>query len=313
MANYLKISTFGPAWHTLPEDFSNEQIIDGMIEFWEQQFTQVLHDKPDLIVVPESCDIPANLPAGERRLEYYRVRGNRVLDYFCQVARDHHCNIVYASNIYMPDGKLRNAAIMINRAGEVIGSYNKNHLVPEEYDHEGIVYDTAAPIVECDFGRVALAICFDLNFDEIRLKYVKQQPDLIIFPSLYHGGLMQNYWAYSCRCHFVGAVAGLPSEIRNPFGDVVATTTGYSNFVTSTVNLDCCLVKLDQIYDKRTAIKAEYGSAVDIVVPANLGVALVSSTTDKITAREIIAQFDIMTLDEYFSDVQEHRSEALKV
>ncbi|MCF6175817.1 MAG: carbon-nitrogen hydrolase family protein [Victivallaceae bacterium] len=311
MANYIKIGTFGPAWHTLPEAFSNEQIIDGMIEFWEQQFVQVLHDKPDLIVVPESCDIPANLPMGKRRLDYYRARGNRVLDYFSQVAREHHCNIVYASNIYMPDGKLRNAAMMINRAGKVIGSYNKNHLVPEEYDNEGIIYGDEAPLIECDFGRVAFAICFDLNFDNIRLKHVAQKPDLIIFPSLYHGGLMQNYWAYSCRCHFIGAVAGLPSEIRNPFGDVVATTTGYSNFVTAMVNLDCCLVKLDQINDKRTAIKAEYGSAVDIAVPANLGVALVSSTTDKITAREVIAQFGIMTLDDYFTNVQEHRTQSL--
>ena len=65
-----------------------------------------------------------------------------------------------------------------------------------------------APVFECDFGRVAFAICFDLNFDELRLKYVKAKPDLIIFSSMYHGGLMQAYWAYSCRAYFVGAIAG---------------------------------------------------------------------------------------------------------
>jgi len=73
----------------------------------------------------------------------------------------------------------------------------------------GILYGREAPVFDCDFGRVAFAICFDLNFDELRLKYVKAKPDLIVFSSVYHGGLMQAYWAYSCRAHFIGAVAEL--------------------------------------------------------------------------------------------------------
>jgi len=230
MSNYVKISTLAPPWKTMPENISNEQIIEGMIAFWGEQFDQVLCDKPDLIVVPECCDIPSNMPVGERRIEYYKARKNRVLDYFCRVARENHCNIVYASNIFMPDGTLRNAAMMINREGNIIGSYNKNHLVPEENELEDIVYGDETPIIECDFGRIAFAICFDLNFDELRLKYVEQKPDLIIFPSLYHGGLMQSHWAYSCRCHFVGAIAGGASEIRKPFGDVIASTTNYHNY-----------------------------------------------------------------------------------
>lgn len=144
MANYLKISTLGPALHTVPEHLSNEQIVDEMIAFWKKQFSQVLCDKPDLIVVPECCDIPANMPIGKRRVEYYKARKTRVLDYFCQVARENHCNIVYASNIFISNNTLYNTAMMINRKGDMIGSYNKNHLVPEENEQEGIVYDDKA-------------------------------------------------------------------------------------------------------------------------------------------------------------------------
>jgi Carbon-nitrogen hydrolase len=311
MANYLKISTLGPAWHAVPEHLSNEQIIDEMITFWKKQFAQVLYDKPDLIVVPECCDIPANMPTGERRIEYYKVRKNRVLDYFRQVARKNRCHIVYASNIFMPDNTLRNAAIMINRNGDIIGSYNKNHLVPEENEQEDIVYGRKASIIECDFGRVVFAICFDLNFAELRLKYAEQKPDLIIFPSLYHGGLMQSYWAYSCRCHFVGAIAGGACEIRKPFGEVVASTTNYRSFATTTVNLDCCLVKRDLDEGCYAKIKAEYGSDVSIEVPPNLGVTLISSETDKTTAREVMQKYKIPTLDEFFVDVLKHRKQQL--
>ncbi len=278
-----------------------------MISFWGTQFAQVLYDKPDLIVVPECCDIPANLPPGRQRIEYYKARKNLVLDYFCQVARENSCNLVYASNIYMADNSLRNAALMINRKGNVIGTYYKNHLVPDENNLEGIMYGNRAPIIECDFGRVAFAVCFDLNFDQLRVQYAREQPDLIIFPSLYHGGLMQNYWAYSCRCHFVGAVAGLDSQIRNPFGDVIASTSGYRSFATATVNLDCCLAKRDLDEKRYAAIKAEYGSNVDIEIPPNLGVTLISSKSSDFTAREIMRKFRIPTLDDFFAGTLEHR------
>jgi predicted amidohydrolase len=207
----------------------------------------------------------------------------------------------------MPDDTLRNAAMMINRKGELIGSYNKNHLVSEENELENIAYGNEAPIIECDFGRVAFAICFDLNFDELRSQYIEQQPDLIIFPSLYHGGLMQAYWAYSCRCHFVGAIAGGASEIRKPFGDIIASTTNYRSFATATVNLDCCLIKRDLDEDRYGKIKAEYAEKVQIEVPANLGVALISSESDKFTAREVMRQFSIPTLDEFFANALKHR------
>ena len=62
---------------------------------------------------------------------------------------------------------------------------------------------------------------------------------------------------------------------------------------------------------ERIAIKAAYGSAVNIAVPDHLGVALFSSLTDKVTAREVIAKFDIMPLDDFFTDVLNHRTQAL--
>ena len=123
----------------------------------------------------------------------------------------HHC--VFANNV------IRDSSTLIDRHGQIVGVYNKNQVTIGERIESGILYGRETPVFACDFGRVAFAICFDLNFDGLRLKYVKAKPDLIVFSSVYHGGLMQAYWAYSCRAHFVGAVAGLPCEIRNPRGE----------------------------------------------------------------------------------------------
>jgi predicted amidohydrolase len=217
----VRIATIGPPPLTVAGETDSQKIVERMIAHWRSEFAQVLPDRPDLIVVPEACDRPAGVPLS-KQLEYYRVRGNQVRDFFAQVARENNCYIVYSAIREMPDGSRRNSSIMLDRRGNVVGTYNKNHVVIEETTESGILCGKDAPIVECDFGRVAFAICFDLNFDELRLKYAKARPDLVIFSSMYHGGLMQAYWAYSCRCHLVGAVAGLPCEIRNPLGQAVA-------------------------------------------------------------------------------------------
>jgi len=303
---HARIATIGPRPPRVDANTEPQKIVERMISHWRGRFAQVLPDKPDLIVVPEACDRPGGLSL-EKRLAYYRVRKNQVRDYFAQVAKENRCYIVYSAAREMPDGTWRNSSILIDRQGKVMGAYNKNHVVIEETTKAGILCGRDAPVFECDFGRVVCAICFDLNFDELRLKYAKAKPDLIVFSSMYHGGLMQSYWAYSCRAHFVGAIAGLPCEIRNPLGEVVASNTNYFDFVVADVNLDCRLAHLDYNWSRLRALNAKYGPKVKIRDPGFLGSVLISSEDETITVDEMIAEFKIELLDDYMARALAHR------
>ena len=192
---FVKIATIGPSPISVNENTEPQKVVEQMIAHWRGRFAQVLPDRPDLIVVPEACDRPSGFSL-KKRLEYYRIRKNQVRDFFAKTAKENNCYIVYSAAREMEDGTWRNSSVLLNRKGNVAGIYNKNHVVIEETTKAGILCGRDAPVIECDFGRVAFAICFDLNFDELRLKYIKDKPDLIIFSSMYHGGLMQPYWAY---------------------------------------------------------------------------------------------------------------------
>jgi hypothetical protein len=272
-----------------------------MIAHWGRELAQVLPDRPDLIVVPEACDRPGGF-SPEKLREYYQVRKDQIQNFFARTARESNCYIVYSAYREMPDGTRRNSSVLIDRKGNVAGIYNKNHPTISEIEG-GTLCGQEAPIIECDFGRVAMAICFDLNFDELRLKYAKDKPDLIVFSSMYHGGQVQGYWAYSCRCHFVGAIAGraTPSEIRNPLGQVVASNTNYFDFAVATVNLDCALVHLDYNWERLQKLKAKYGPKVRISDPGCLGSVLVSSEHERISVDDMIKEFEIELLDDYFA------------
>ena len=297
---YVTIATLGSSPASVAGNTEPQQVVERIIAHWRRQFAQVLPDRPDLIVVPEACDRPGGFGA-DKLLEYYKIRNDQVQEFFARTARENKCYIVYSAYRIMPNGTKRNSSVLIDRKGNVAGIYNKNHPTIGEIE-KGTLCGKDAPIIECDFGRVAMAICFDLNFDELRLKYVEAKPDLIIFSSMYHGGLMQSYWAYSCRCHFVGAIAGrgTSSEIRNPMGQVIATTTNYFNFAVTKVNLDCELVHLDYNWDRLRKLKAKYGPKVTISDPGCLGSVLISSEHETISVNEMIKEFEIEMLDDYF-------------
>lgn len=299
--SYVRIATIGSRPASVASNADPQKIVDRMIAHWRGKFAQVLPDSPDLIVVPEACDRPGGL--GEEKLKaYYQVRKDRIRKFFSEVARKNKCYIVYSAHRELPDGTRRNSSVLIDRKGNIAGVYNKNHPTIGEME-KGILCGKDAPVIDCDFGRVAMAICFDLNFDRLRLKYAESKPDLIIFSSMYHGGLMQAYWAYSCRSHFVGAIAGKGtfSEIRNPLGQVVASNTNYFDFAVATVNLDCALVHLDYNWERLRKLKTKYGPDVEIEDPGCLGAVLVSSEHPTISAEEMIKEFEIEVLDDYFA------------
>ena len=305
---FVKIATIGPSPISVNENTEPQKVVDRMIAHWRGRFAQVLPDKPDLIVVPEACDRPSGFSL-KKRLEYYRVRKNQIRDFFAKTAKENNCYIVYSAAREMEDDTWRNSSVLLDRKGNIAGIYNKNHVVIEETTKAGILCGRDAPVIECDFGKVAFAICFDLNFDELRLKYVKTKPDLIIFSSMYHGGLMQPYWAYSCRCHFVGAIAGkaTPSQIYNPLGQLVASNTNYFDFVVATVNLDCELAHLDYNWQRLRNLKEKYGPKVKITDPGCLGSVLISSEHEKISAEEMVREFEIELLDDYMKRALAHR------
>ena len=304
---FVTIATLGPSPMTVNANADPQQVVNSVIAHWEHQFSRVLPDKPDLIVVPEACDRPGGL-SPEKQKAYYGVRKNQVRDYFAKVARENNCYVVYSAKRAVADGTWRNSSIVLDRKGEVAGIYNKNHPTIGEND-KGILSGRDAPVFDCDFGRVACAICFDLNFDELRLKYAKAKPDVIVFSSVYHGGLMQAYWAYSCRSHFVGAIAGraTPSQIINPLGQVVAANSNYFDYTVATVNLDCALVHLDGNWGRLRAMKARYGPKVKITDPGRLGSVLIASEHETVGIDEMIDEFEIERLDDYFSRSRAYR------
>jgi len=123
-----------------------------------------------------------------------------------------------------------NSIFVYNRNGEQIYLYDKIHLAGSENDRltpgeEYVVMDT-------EFGKIGLAICWDMQFPECCRELVLGGAELILCPTwgweqIYgHSRAYENgvYVASAMSVPYDGEIAGMrnPSEVISPEGKVLA-------------------------------------------------------------------------------------------
>ena len=316
MSRQVRILALAPHKYSGNPAHTPQQCLDDVIRHWDRHLADALALAPDLIVLPEACDRPNSFSL-EKRLEYYEYRGDKVRDHLLELALKHHCNIAYSAARLLPDGSYRNSTQFLSRSGKIDGVYDKNHLVPSENTEAGILYGSEAPIIETDFGRVGGVICFDIHYDELREKYMKSRPELLVFSSNHHGGLLQPYWAYCTQAYFIGAV---PVEhgyctILNPVGKLLAESTYRSPYLAfADVDLDYRVMHWDENWPKLLEAQRKYGRELHICEPdGHLGLLMLTYSGDKVTLDEIMTEFGLETWDSYYNRCVKARHDALGI
>ena len=314
MARHVTISCVTSPPLPLGPDMGLEEAVEAEIAHWTERLSEVLADNPDLIVLPEAADRPSTETFGDvsRLVDYALHRGGRVRKALADIAVSARTNIAYSALHF--DRELPvNTTEFIDRDGKVVGEYAKNHLTMAEADDYGLNYSKKADVINLDFGRVGTVICFDLNFEELRQKYVNQGVELLVFSSEYHGGLMQNYWAYSLRSYLAGCIRPpAPSAIISPLGHTLAESTNYFNQVSCRINLDYALAHLDGHWSKLAAMKKKYRDGVGVFDPGRLGSVLITAESDDLSVSDLLEEFDIERLDDYLNRARSHRVDLLE-
>jgi omega-amidase len=82
-----------------------------------------------------------------------------------------------------PAGKPFNTAALYGPDGARIGAYRKVHLWAPLGEAEHMTPGTALPAFDLPWGRVALAICYDLRFPELWRRYADAGAQLVLIPA----------------------------------------------------------------------------------------------------------------------------------
>jgi predicted amidohydrolase len=269
---------------------------------------QAALDRPDIVCLPESF---TGLGCGEADwIASAEPVPGPTTEAVGAVARRHEmwgvCPIVEQR------GQQRfNAAVLLDRRGEVAGIYYKIHPTIGEI-RQGITPGTEAAVFATDFGRIGCAICYDLNFRDVIEALSQGGAELIFFPSMYRGGLQLSIWAHDFGVHIVSATPGEGSAIVDPLGRVLMQSSAYQKILARTVNLDRRVLHIDENHLQWPAIKAKYGAGVEIDVATPEAAFALVSHLPEVTVDDIIREFALETRADYFQRANAVREEALR-
>jgi predicted amidohydrolase len=110
------------------------------------------------------------------------VENSQAIGMLRKIARQYSVNIIGGSIIRKEGENLYNSSPIINRNGELLGFYDKNHLFSYYGCAEGeyITRGDSPVMVNIEGVNIGITICYDIRFPEIYRVYRKAGADILV-------------------------------------------------------------------------------------------------------------------------------------
>jgi predicted amidohydrolase len=182
-----------------------------------------------------------------------------------KLARQHHMYIV--SPIDRIDGDERmNSAVLLDRNGQVAGVYDKVFPYWAELDFsQPVKVAKDIPVFETDFGRLGIAICFDVNFPEVWQVLADQGAELVVWPSAYSAGSSLQAHAINHHYYIVSSTHLGDCQVFDITGEKILDERGDGIHVSRiTLDLDRGIYHDNFNGDRRDKLLADRGDDVEL-------------------------------------------------
>jgi predicted amidohydrolase/ribosomal protein S18 acetylase RimI-like enzyme len=106
---------------------------------------------------------------------------DRYLEMFTHFAVRYNVNIIGGSHFVEEDGKIYNIAYLFRRDGTIEKQY-KLHITPNEKQWWGISTGDGIRVFDTDCGKIAILICYDVEFPELARIVTEKGANIIFTP-----------------------------------------------------------------------------------------------------------------------------------
>ncbi len=218
----------------------------------------------DLALLPETTVGPREGSAMERAIP---LKGP-VQDAFASLARKHKTYILAPFDLREEiQGKevASNAAVLFNREGEVAGIYRKAHpvaLVNNETLEDGITPGREYPVFDCDFGRLGVQICWDIQFPEGWERLARAGAEIVAWPTASPATVLPSVRAASHRYYVVSSTWRDNSTVFEPTGMVAAQVLPPGRVLVHQVDLSYAIMGWSGFLKDGEALREKYGDRV---------------------------------------------------
>ena len=201
-----------------------------------KQITSAAQAGAKLIVLPENFAVMVFKDADQIKIAEEDGTGP-IQDYLSEQAKK---NNVWLISGTIPiksalENKVYAACLVYNEKGERVSRYNKIHLFDvhlaitnETYNEsETLEAGNEVVVVDTPFGKIGIAVCYDLRFPELFRQLVLRGAEIIVLPSAFTASTGKAHWEVLLRaraienlCYLVAsAQGGYHVNGRETYGD----------------------------------------------------------------------------------------------
>ncbi len=218
----------------------------------------------ELVVLPENFAIMGLTEEDKVKVRETPGEG-RIQDFLAEQARQYGIWIVGGTvPLTAKDSQhVRAACLLFDDKGEIKARYDKVHLFDVHILENQETYDEStttepgesATVVDTPFGRLGLAVCYDLRFPELFRRMSDEGAELFAIPSAFTALTGKAHWEILMRaraienlCYVIAAAQGGyhvngrethgDSMIVDPWGRVLDRLPRGSGFVISELDID---------------------------------------------------------------------------
>lgn len=136
--------------------------------------------KTDIIILPEVWTCGWAPRIFQETAE--ELTNSETIEFLSKIAQKYNCWIIGGSFITKQGENFYNTCPVINRSGELVTTYSKNHLFSYYGCDEGkfVKIGESPVMVDIDGVKTGLTICYDIRFPEIYRAYRKAGADLLV-------------------------------------------------------------------------------------------------------------------------------------
>jgi beta-ureidopropionase len=267
------------------------RVLTGLIE---EMSVQAARRDPrrglDLVILPETIVTSTFGPAQVRAIP---LEG-KIRQCFSSLARKHKSYLLVPFDLAEigPEGPFySNAAVLFDRRGEVSGIYRKAHpvaLVNSDVLEGGITPGRDFPMFECDFGRLGVQICWDIQFDDGWAALAKAGAEIVAWPTASPATASASARAAQHRCFVVSSTWRDNATIYEPTGLVAARVQQPGKVLVHEIDLSYSILGWSSFLENGEALRRKFGDRVGFHYETREDVGLFWSNDPRTTIGDMV-------------------------
>ncbi|MFC1714843.1 carbon-nitrogen hydrolase family protein [Candidatus Poribacteria bacterium] len=263
---------------------------------------QAALDKPDIICLPET--FPSYNVSRSAASEVAEPVPGPTTEMVMMKAKRYETNII-CPVLEKRGDVIYNSAAVIDRKGQIVGTYCKLHPVTTSFDFtqfEGGVTPGKQPkVFDLDIGRIGILICFDIQWPKEWTTLGEMRAEIVFWPSAYDGGFPLQISAWSNHYYVVSSVRTSYSRVIDITGEILMQTGPRSGVTGMQIDLEKKYFHSDFNASQIPAIKERYGRDVTIRMYHEEGGMTVESNRPGLTVADLMAEFDLELVPDYIA------------